>query len=229
MGWSLVGTPGTGSATSGTSLVTTIPATTLGNVLVLCYGANPANATISGSPSGGGVATWNLLIANNTNRATAIWWGIVTTGGSTSVSITAANAYTGSGGLTNISEWTPTAGVVTTDGTATANSGTNATTSTGTVTLTGSDSIVFAVERGAHTVYSSGPTNSFTGLTSPTPGSGNFAYKIPGAVGAQNTTWTYTTSTAYTTVIGALTILSLVGASVLQIGGGINIVGPRSS
>lgn len=178
----------TAGPTSATSLTVTITACDTGNILLLSAGAVLAGGSISSVASTG--ATWTLIKKSNVQRLAELWVGSPC-GTGTSVVITWSGSVTNGGA--NISEWSGL--TATTTGTPISNSNaSSATITASSITTTSADALLLAVGRHAGT-YSSGPTESYTGLT--TVGTLLTAYRIVAATGSYFTTWTLTAGSTW--------------------------------
>lgn len=180
----------TAFASATTSKVVTITSPTSGDCLVMSFGGT-GFPQISGV-SGGGVTTWTLLKKSGYSNFNAeLWFGIVDTTPSTSVTITFGATSTGS---INLSEWSG----IKTSGAADATSTSAATTTTkgaGSITASTYPSVVISVAfHNSTTSPSGGPTASFTALTEAKDASGycnNTSYRIwTGAPSAVDPEWT---------------------------------------
>ncbi len=190
-----------GAASVGTTVVVTLPgSSTTGNTLIACIGGN--NTPTVASIAGGGVTTWAKAVSSNTQRVAEIWYGVVTAGAVTAVTVTfggtlAANTEA------NVSEWS---GVLTTgtivDASGSNTGGATATATTATIATSDAGDLLIACTRpNGGKVLSSGPTDSFTALTTGTDL--RSAYRLPGATGSYSTSWTWTTSGVFDAEIAA--------------------------
>lgn len=191
------------SATSGTSVsctLTSAPAAKDG--LVLTWGSNPNNATIS-TVSGGGV-TWARLAGSNTNRDTEIWCGASSSGIGTTISITTNATCSGSGCLATVLEFSGFGCNV--DQAPSGVSGTSNSPATPSITDISANDLILAVSRDADTGnLVSGPTNSFTAMHSPvTTDAYNSAYRLVNGTGAYSTAWTISSSQPWDAAIVSL-------------------------
>lgn len=192
----------TSSISSGTSITTTFGSNPhSGDMLVLTLGGNPTSSTIS-SVSGGGV-TWTKAVSSNSNRDAEIWYGLNSSGSGKTVTSTLAVACSGIC-IVNLSEWS---GVVTSsaiDATASKHGNSVILVPSPTSTTANANDLIIATERGATaSALTAGPTNGLTALSSASSSNGNSAYGFVVATGSYATSWTFTASTSYDSVISA--------------------------
>ena len=225
----------------GTPLSVTI-SPTAGNFLLVAVAYNSATGSVNNiAATGGGSLEWSQLstIVAQTGAKSALYLCFALTGTITAITVDTSTAT--ANGAVNVSEWTnihphqtppdtasriwepssfrpgvsPGYAFGIEDGIAVTNSATTGNPATGTST-TGreTDDLIFAMyaHNGTGT-QSTGPTNSFTGLTSAgsSGGSGSTnarvgaAYLLPGATGGYTTAWTMSASTvAQSTIIAVI-------------------------
>lgn len=184
-------------ASAASSITVTITDTVAGNALILGFGSASSSVTVS---SISGCGTWVSAKKSNVQRDAEIWYALNISASCTSVAVTAGGGSANLWGY--VSEWSgmPASGTVV-DGTPGSNSNASTITpDTGSTTTANASSLLFGVTRCATTV-SSGPTNSFTGLTLASNQGTQAAYKLPGATGTYTTGWTMTGAGAMDGVI----------------------------
>lgn len=197
----------TASWTSGSSYgVTLSGAPASGDVLVLGQGASgtSANNKISSITETG--VTWTKAVQSNSNEDAEIWYGVVGASASASITVTLTGTPTTTS-YANVSEWSGlnTSSPLVASGTSANHGGSGATASTSTVTPTaGQNVLLFAVTYQGGTL-SSGPTNGFTALSTPSSGV-QFGYEfVPNTSTSYSTSWTFSASHKWETEIGTFT------------------------
>lgn len=199
----------------------TIPATTVGNLLIVAI----TNATTGASPvsvssiTGGGVGTWvkggQFQSGGTSNYDAEVWYGIVTSAtGNTSVTIN----YSLSVAQANITEFSWSGGSLVGSGITVeaGTAGTNGHTAAGTAITSGvitpssgRDALIVCTwgRNGTATTKTSGPTNSFTELAGAS-GAHTAAYlSAPSTSGSYSVSWAYSNNYAvHNAVIVAMSI-----------------------
>jgi len=166
-----------------------------GDVLILLSNGNTTGVNVTGVTETNVV--WNSGYSTNINRSQDLWYGVVTAGAGTSISV---NTNASANFIYNVSEWS---GLLTTSGVDqhAGNTGTSSTFSTASLTPANMRNVLIVAETTGTGHNSSGPTNGFTALTS-ADNSYEFAYLVlASANGSYSTTWTNTTNTAFTAII----------------------------
>jgi glyoxylate utilization-related uncharacterized protein len=190
--------------------VTLSQATTVGDTLVLTVGDDHTNSATVSSVSGGGVATWTKVTEQNGSAGDGeaeIWYGLVTTSGSTSVSVTmSANTNVQ---LANVSEWSGIASSAPVDA-STSSAGTATSFTAGPITTTQPGDLVISGAWAVHTGFTSPQNSTTSGYTmlKQTTGGGSYyrgwdAYQIDSSTGAISAGWTAPASGFYATAIVA--------------------------
>jgi hypothetical protein len=172
---------------SATSVVVTLnSAPRPGSALVL-YSAN-SNVGVTGV-TGGGVS-WVRASSGGTHAVIDIWYGLNSSGSSTSITVTYTNA-TGNCGL-NVSEFSGISTADAVDVAAASTSGISTTPTTGTAVTTHANDLIIAGAAGESVgPTTAGPTNSFIALTEAANGNRIIpAYRIVTSAGSYNTSWT---------------------------------------
>lgn len=176
-------------------------APTINDVLILAGAAGATTQYITGISQTG--VTWTEVRLSHTNRAAFIWVGIVGSGASATGTVTTNDLGSVVTVRTNVSEWAGLNLSVTSD-TSSGNSGSSNVATTASITPTASRNVLLiaAARYGAGT-FTSGPTNSFTALTTQSnfyP----FAYRVVSSTsGSYSTSWTYTSTDTWETAIAA--------------------------
>lgn len=189
------------ASTSPSTLSFSLPITTptAGNCLILGWASGNSTVTYLTSVSGGGV-TWIRATDTSYLRSAEVWYGLNSTGLSSTITMTTIANSTDE---VNISQWSgcPTSGFVEQYQRSRLN---NATSTTATLTITNPKDLVYAMVRSNAASLVSGPGQGFTALASSTPVSTDFAYLLPGTLGSYFTTWVWNASISGDAVILAL-------------------------
>lgn len=210
--------------TINTTIPITIPATTIGNVLVMEINnasGSPSPVSVS-SIVGGGVGTWikgsaQAGTAGGRNSQAEIWYGIVTSA-TLNTSVTVTHTIPSAVGNFNEFSWSGGtlvgSGLTVEAGTAGANGTTNTGTAinSGTITPTaGRDAILICTwGRNGSATKVSGPTNGFTNLAGATNLSTSVYLLAPSTTGSYSTAWVYTNN--YSVNVVSFCCISLAGA-----------------
>lgn len=202
-------TQATNSGSNVTSLVVTIPSTGAANLLVASVGFTSSSISVSGIT---GCGTWALGKRTAASAGAAeLWYAPNISAACTSVTISMSAKNTIRANVSEFSGLDTSTPLGETGG----NNGTSATPSTGNLTTTANanDLLVANAEGSSTWAYSSGPTNSFNGLTTIGTIALVTAYRIVSATGTYSTGWTMDTSRDWNSSIIALECTSCGGAS----------------
>jgi hypothetical protein len=207
----------TASTTAVTTLTMTLPALPrAGDALVLLTSSNGASGVTS--VIGGGV-TWIKIAASGANVNLDLWYGLDSSGASTTITVTYGATEDVSA---NVSEWSGIAIANALDVAWPNNSGSGGTTVTtvSATTTNANDLIIGGFAQNANASISSGPTNSFTQLTNAggtvSPPLTGPAYRIVSSPGAYSTSWTVNTTNGWNSKFIALEANSGVGETVMS-------------
>jgi RHS repeat-associated protein len=189
------------SSSNVSSQTTTMPDGTQANdVLVAIVGTNSGSPVTSvSSLSGGGVTTWNLgkAVSSTTVGDEEIWYGIVTSSGSTTVTVNMSSGthkvdtevieYTG----VNLYDTTPLV-------TSASSSGNSSTVSTPSLSATGSGDIVIDAANSLGAVSSS-PSSPWVDYAGPTGNKNPVTTRVVTTTGSYSTSWGLSSSTHWLT------------------------------
>ena len=198
----IVSTNGSGS---GQTSLTFTPATPqIGDILILVAGFSVSTSSIS-SITGDGV-TWVKAKSSNVNTDVEIWYGLNSPGTGGAITATFSGPTTQDswkyGEFSNVAI---SGNPVDVSG---ASNATSTTITTASITTNVANDLLIAGHFNSSSTFSSGPTNSFLALQNNLNIDGA-AYYPPNAIGSYSTSWTYTGSVPYDTVIAAFLPLTV--------------------
>jgi hypothetical protein len=193
------------NSTIATTTVTVTPgsADVTGHSLVVMTDAQ-TNGDLISSIAGGGVTTWHLAIDQAGASANSdIWYGTVSSGGSTPITVTMAKNATVD--LVQVSEWSA---ALVLDQTAAAGAGSGTAISAGSITTTSPGELVISTgDVPGGNITQPAPSNSYTQMTQKSVlllfYDGYAGYLLQTAAGATSTTWTAPASGHWAAVIAS--------------------------
>jgi hypothetical protein len=176
-----------GSCCGNPAVITLPGATTTGNILFASPSVLRDTTHTVSSITGGGVTTWHKISGTSVYSLVELWYGVVTAGASTSITIN----YTGASGIAEswVAEFhSSVAGTWTVDQ-STTNTSNVSPVSSGSLTTTVGAELMF-VSASCSSTWLTTASNSFTSLGA-TSDFAQAAYRIVSSTGTYNTSWTF--------------------------------------
>lgn len=194
----------------------TIPATTIGDLVVVGYGNGATKTDVVSTISGGGVTTWTKLISSATVADCEIWYGLVDSGAAnTTVTITASTGATTN--RAQIGEFASTTGwnASPAGNSASATGSGSSTITTGSITPGESNDLIVAVSmRNGRTINTSpaSPWSNFPAAGGTTQGL-ELSWQQQGAAAAITVSWALSGGTNWDAEAGNFKIAVAAGGA----------------